>query len=152
MTDPTYYDALRVYEAFRHLCEHSPGLVAPLRRCASPDDVALLPVAYRLVPDLDEGWARFIFILPWLEHIEGGPTLGQRLANYGERGVGQARVFQMYRAKEPLDLHYLRLLCRQVEPAIDLRKLGPMLLSWPNRKREIVEDYLRNVSNKEKNE
>jgi len=152
MTDSTYHDVLRVHEAFQHLCEHSPGLVAPLRRCASPDDVTLLPVAYRLVPELDAKWARLLFILPWITHVEGGPKLGEQLARGDNGAVREARVFQMYRAETPRDLHYLRLLCRHIEPAIDLRKLGPMLLSWPSRKREIVEDYLRNVSNKEKNE
>jgi CRISPR system Cascade subunit CasB len=144
MTEP--YDFIALAQRYNNL---PPGPRAELRRVARPDDLALIPAFYRLLPGIqtDKRWQRVVFFLPFVSHQEGGGRLGQKLAGK----ISEARLFQVLRSTKPNDLIQLRRLAQQVEPAVDWQALGKMLFYWGEmQKRRLIEDYFTPVTSHEK--
>lgn len=127
------------------------GPKAELRRVTRPDDLALIPAFYRLLPGIQTDsrcrWKRIVFFLPFAAHIEQGSSLGQALAGK----VKEARLFQVLRSNPPNDLIQLRRLAQQAEPRVDWQKTGKTLWFWNEiSKRRLVEDYFSPASKTEK--
>ena len=119
----------------------STGARAELRRVAEPDDVALTPALYRLFPGQrpDDRHLRLAFLLPCCKHAAKAKSLGAQLA---EAKVAEARVLQVARAHEPLDIVQLRRLLTHIEPTVDWSEFGRMVWFWePKDKRKLVEDF-----------
>ena len=117
------------------------GARAELRRVAEPDDVALTPALYRLFPGQkpDERHWRLAYLLPCCKHAANAKSLGAQLA---EANVAEARVLQVARAREPLDMVQLRRLLAHIEPTVDWSEFGRMVWYWNERaKRQLVEDF-----------
>ncbi|WP_077732523.1 type I-E CRISPR-associated protein Cse2/CasB [Methylocaldum sp. 14B] len=117
------------------------GARAELRRAAEPDDVALTPALYRLFPGErpSDRHLRVAYLLPYAKHAAKAKSLGAQLA---EAKVAEARVLQVARAHEPLDVVQLRRLLMQVEAAVDWSAFGPMVWFWNERaKRQLIEDF-----------
>lgn len=117
------------------------GARAELRRAAEPDDVALTPALYRLFPGdkPNERHWRLAYLLPCCPHAANAKSLGAQLA---EARVAEARVLQVARAKEPLDVVQLRRLLAHLKPAVDWSQFGRMVWFWNDKaKRQLVEDY-----------
>ncbi len=144
MTEP--YDFIALVQRYQTL---PAGPRAELRRVAKPDDLALIPAFYRVLPGIqtDKRWQRVVFFLPFVRHQEGGGRLGQKLAGK----ISEARLFQVLRSTSPNDLIQLRRLAQQVEPAVDWQALGEMLFYWgETQKRRLIEDYFTPVTSREK--
>lgn len=125
------------------------GPRAELRRVARPDDLALIPAFYRLLPGIktDARWQRIVFFLPFAAHVGQGDSLGRALAGK----VKEERLFQVLRSNPPNDLIQLRRLVQQAEPRVDWRKMGKTLWFWGEiSKRRLVEDYFSPASKPEK--
>ena len=125
------------------------GFRAELRRVAKPDDLALIPAFYRLLPGVrtDARWQRVVYFLPFTTHLPEGKTLGQALSGK----VKEERLFQVLRSTPPNDLIQLSRLVRQIEPSVDWRKLGRSLWYWgETSKRRLIEDYFSADSKTEK--
>lgn len=119
----------------------SPGQKAELRRVAEPDDLRDFPSLYRLFPgqQISDNWLRVAFLLPYCRHRDGASSLGSQLA---AAKVNEARLFQVVRAKEPIDLVQLRRLVFQAEQTVDWKQFGWTLLAWgKEKKRKLLEDY-----------
>lgn len=119
----------------------STGARADLRRAAEPDDVALTPALYRLFPGErpNDRHLRVAYLLPYAKHAAKAKSLGAQLA---EAKVAEARVLQVARAHEPLDMIQLRRLLMQIEPTVDWSEFGTMVWFWNERaKRQLVEDF-----------
>lgn len=118
------------------------GQRADIRRARDPDELALMGVFYRLLPDGERPssrWRRVIFMLPYASHRADAGSLGTQLAN---KSISEARLFQMVRSEFPNDLLHLRRLLRQAELALDWQRFGELLLYWgEHKKRQIVEDF-----------
>jgi CRISPR system Cascade subunit CasB len=125
------------------------GPRAELRRVARPDDLALIPAFYRLLPGIqtDARWQRIVFFLPFAAHVEQGDSLGQALAGK----VKEERLFQVLRSNPPNDLIQLRRLVQQAEPRVHWQQMGKTLWFWGEiSKRRLVEDYFSPASKTEK--
>jgi len=136
----------------RYNDELSPGQRAELRRVRYPEDLRDVPGLYRLLGGTrpDERWLRVVFMLPHLRHAEGAPSLGEHMARHG---VSVARLFQVAPSESPNDIEQLRRIAQQIEPAVDMTRLGPMLFFWGRRnKQRIVEDYFVTTYGKKKEE
>jgi len=124
------------------------GPRAELRRCAKPEDVAMVPAFYRLLPGIktNSSWQRFVYFLPFARHREGGSSLGSQLAS---ARVSERRLFQVLRSQSPNDLVQLRRLVQQTEPELDWQPFGEMLFFWnEEKKRRILEDFFMHQSAK----
>jgi len=122
------------------------GLRAELRRCARPEDVAMVPAFYRLLPGMktNVSWQRLVYFLPFVK--QGGGSLGAELAR---ANISEKRLFQVLRSESPNDLIQLRRLVQQVEPKLDWQKFGETLFYWNAvKKRRILEDFFMHQSNK----
>jgi len=120
----------------------SAGQRAELRRARCPDELRDVPALYRLLGGIrpTRRWLRVVYMFPYLKHRTGAHSLGGQLA---EAKVSEARLFQVIRSEEPNDLIQLRRILQQVEPVVDMGKLGPDLFFWDNRrnKQKLIEDY-----------
>lgn len=126
-----------------------PGPKAELRRAGKPEDLALIPAFYRLLPGIQTNpqWQRTVFFLPYVRHADKAPRLGQQLH---QSGIDEKRLFQVLRSTSPNDLIQLRRLVQQSEPSADWAQLGPMLYFWSEKnKRRLVEDYFTPIKDKE---
>ncbi|MFH1851675.1 MAG: type I-E CRISPR-associated protein Cse2/CasB [Candidatus Neomarinimicrobiota bacterium] len=126
------------------------GPRAELRRCATPQDVALVPAFYRLFVGIktDLRHQRIAFFLPLVRHKEGGIRMGQQLA---KAKINEQRMFQVLRSQPPNDLIQLRRLVQQAEPQVDWQKFGEMLYYWgPEQKQRLLEDYFMHQQPKDK--
>jgi CRISPR system Cascade subunit CasB len=123
------------------------GPKAELRRCATLDDVAMVPAFYRLFfGETDVRHRRVAFFLPFADHIDHAPSLGAQL---GKSKVSEARLFQVLRSESPNDLIQLRRLVQQVEPKLDWATFGKQLFYWNNdQKRQILEQFFMNHASK----
>ncbi len=121
------------------------GPKAELRRCATPDDVAMVPVFYRLFfGETDMRHRRVAFFLPYVKHSANSDSLGAQL---GKGKVSEQRLFQVLRSEPPNDLIQLRRLVQQIEPQLDWAKFGEQLFYWNNdHKRHILEQFFMNQS------
>lgn len=117
------------------------GARAELRRVAEPDDLAFTPALYRLFPGErpNDRHLRVAYLLPYAKHAPNAKSLGAQLA---EAKVAEARVIQVARAHEPLDIVQLRRLLTQIEVAVDWSDFGRMVWCWKEKdKRKLVEDF-----------
>lgn len=119
----------------------STGARAELRRVSEPDELEFVPALYRLFPGQrpDRRHRRLAYLLPYCEHAESARSLGFQLA---EAGIAEARVLQVARSHDPLDMVQFRRLLIHIEPKVDWNKFGRMVWYWNARsKRELVEDF-----------
>jgi CRISPR system Cascade subunit CasB len=130
------------------------GQRAELRRVAEPADLELLPSFYHLIGNMgqaNERWYRLAFFLPYVQHKEKGPSLGQVF----KRGaVSEKRLFQVVRSQSPNDLITLRRLAQQTKPAVDWSRFGKSLFFWTDSKiskKQLIQDYFVSAED-EKNE
>ena len=133
----------------RRFKELGSGPKAELRRVARPEDLAMIPAFYRLLPGIQTNtqWQRVAFFLPFASHADGGASLGRQLAEK----VTEERLFQVLRSTTPNDLIQLRRLVQQVEPTVNWQKLGETLYFWGEKsKRRLIEDYFTPVSKPKK--
>jgi CRISPR system Cascade subunit CasB len=140
------YDFAAVAGRYERL---SAGQKAELRRVKRPDDLALIPAFYRLLPGIktDARWQRVVFFLPFARHVDGAGQLGHKLAGR----VAEERLFQVLRSTYPNDLIQLRRLVQQVEPTVDWQKLGETLFYWGEQsKRRLVEHFYTHANQYEK--
>jgi len=117
------------------------GARAELRRVVEPDDVALLPALYRLLPGQkpDDRHLRLGFLLPHAKHAANAKPLGAQLA---AAKIAEARVLQVARSRAPLDIIQLRRLLIHLDPAVDWQAFGKTVWYWNDiSKRQLVEDY-----------
>ncbi len=138
---PDFVDLYRRYSVLDN------GLKAALRRVANPEDIRDTAAIYRLFHEArpSDRWLRVVFLLPWCVQCEEGredkaKSFGALLA---EANVNESRLFQMARAKEPLDLILLRRLAIQIKPTINWEKLGWTLFQWDvkAKRKDIVEEF-----------
>ncbi|MBV5272587.1 MAG: CRISPR-associated protein Cse2 [Lamprocystis purpurea] len=126
-----------MYERFKRM---PPGVQAPLRRVAEPEDLRDTPGLYRLFPGASptEQQVRAAFILPWCRELSGGKKLGAVCA----KGIAEARIIQIARALPPADLIALRRLVIQLQPALGWLEVAPFAWDWSQDvKRKLVEVY-----------
>ena len=121
------------------------GQRAELRRCATPDDVAMVPAFYRLFfGETDIRHRRVAFFLPYAKHAANSDALGAQLA---KSKISEQRLFQMLRSESPNDLIQLRRLVQQIEPQLDWAEFGKQLFYWNDvQKRRILEQFFMNQS------
>ena len=134
---PDFVDLKKRYMAL------PPGPKAEIRRVRDPDELAMIPAVYRLLPPgqrLTDPWQRVLFLLPYVRHRDGEATLGQALAH---ARISEMRVFQMIRSEDQtIALQHLRRLCQHVEPTVNWQQFGRTLFFWGDKARQrIVEDY-----------
>jgi CRISPR system Cascade subunit CasB len=137
-------DFIGLYRRYENL---SPGQKAELRRIAAPDKLRDIPSLYRLFPrqQISDNWLRVAFLLPHCRHRNDALSLGSQFA---AAKVNEARLFQVVRANEPIDLIQLRRLVFQVQPTVDWSQCGWTLLIWnKEKKRELLEDYFISKTN-----
>lgn len=126
------------------------GPRAELRRCASPEDVAMVPSFYRLFPGIktDIRWQRVAYFLPYVKQAQGVASLGAQLV---KGKVSEKRLFQVVRSQSPNDLIQLRRLLQQVVPQLDWQQFGETLFFWnEEKKRRLLEDFFMHQSTKNK--
>jgi len=121
----------------------TPGQRAEIRRARAPDDLAMIPGYYRILPEgctPTRQWERVVFLLPHAGHREGAGNIGQALAG---ANLSEMRVFQLVRSNsEALAMRHLRRLCRHVKATVDWEQFGRSLYFWgPRSRQEIAEDY-----------
>jgi len=123
----------------------SNGSKAELRRCTTPDDVAMVPAFYRLFfGETDMRHRRIAFFLPYAKHTSHANSLGAQL---GKGKISEQRLFQVLRSESPNDLIQLRRLVQQVEPQLDWVEFGKQLFFWnDDQKRRILEQFFMNQS------
>jgi CRISPR system Cascade subunit CasB len=123
----------------------SNGSKAELRRCATPDDVAMVPAFYHLFfGETDIRHRRIAFFLPYAKHASNSNSLGAQL---GKGKISEQRLFQVLRSESPNDLIQLRRLVQQVEPQLDWVEFGKQLFFWnDDQKRRILEQFFMNQS------
>ncbi len=137
------FDFTAVAERFEQLGN---GAQAELRRCATPDDVAMLPAFYRLFfGETDARHRRVAFFLPYVKQSShSNNSLGAVLAH---GNISEQRLFQVLRSESPNDLIQLRRLVKQVEPKLDWAQFSQQLFFWNNdKKRRILEHFFMNQS------
>jgi CRISPR system Cascade subunit CasB len=120
------------------------GQRAELRRVAEPAGMELLPSFYHLIGNMgqaNERWYRLAFFLPYVQHKDNGPSLGQVF----KRGaVSEKRLFQVVRSQSPNDLITLRRLAQQTKPVVDWSRFGKSLFFWTDSnisKKQLIQDY-----------
>jgi len=135
-------DFIAVAERFDKLGN---GPRAELRRCATPDDVAMVPAFYRLFfGETGARHQRVAFFLPYVQQSVHSDSLGMQLA---KRKISEQRLFQVLRSESPNDLIQLRRLVQQVEPKLDWAAFGKQLFFWNDaQKRHILEHFFMNQS------
>ncbi|MDX8395080.1 MAG: type I-E CRISPR-associated protein Cse2/CasB, partial [Mariprofundaceae bacterium] len=113
------------------------------RRCATLDDVAMVPAFYRLFfGETDIRHRRVAFFLPYVEQTMGHDLLGAQLA---KGKISEQRLFQVLRSEAPNDLIQLRRLVQQVDPKLDWQEFGKQLFFWnDDQKRRILENFFIN--------
>jgi len=119
----------------------STGARAELRRVSEPDELAFVPALYRLFPGQcpDIRHRRLAYLLPYCEHSESARSLGFQLA---EAGIAEARVLQVSRSHDPLDIVQFRRLLIHVKPKVDWNEFGRMVWYWNDHsRRQLVEDF-----------
>jgi len=119
------------------------GPRAELRRCATPDDVAMVPAYYRLFfGETDMRHRRVAFFLPFVKHAPNSDSLWAQL---GKGKISEQRLFLVLRSESPNDLIQLRRLVQQVEPQLDWAEFGKQLFFWNyDQKRRILEQFFMN--------
>jgi len=116
----------------------SNGQRAEIRRARDPEELMMIPAAWKLGVPVTSKWAQVIMFLPLAPHQEG-KRLGSELF---AGKINETRLFQVLRSSSPRDLEYLRRLIRQVKPRLDWGQTGMMLFFWNEMsKRRLVEDY-----------
>lgn len=137
-----------LYQAWERL---APGPKAELRRVERPGDLLEVPAFYRLFSGRGttewekNAYQRLIFCLPCLKHTGENISLGKALAK-GKR-VGEKRLFQIVRSREPNDMIQLRRILRMAEPHVNWELVAKQLWYWNERsKRDLLEDYFLNQS------
>lgn len=126
------------------------GPRAELRRCATLQDLAMVPAFYRLFVGIktDLRHQRVAFFLPLVRHKEGGTKIGQQLA---KARINEKRMIQVLRSQPPNDLLQLRRLVQQAKPQVDWQKFGEMLYYWGDeQKRRLLEDFFMHQQSKDK--
>lgn len=129
------------------------GQRAELRRVVEPADMELLPSFYHLIGNMgqaNERWYRLAFFLPYVQHKDNGPSLGQV---FKKGTVSEKRLFQVVRSQSPNDLITLRRLTQQTKPAVDWSRFGKSLFFWTDSnisKKQLIQDYF--VSAEKENE
>lgn len=119
----------------------STGARAELRRAADPDTIALTPALYRLFPGQkpSDRHLRLAFLLPCARHEAKAKSLGAQLV---QAKIAEARILQVARSHDPLDIIQLRRLLMHVKPAVDWSDFGRMIWYWNDRsKRQFIEDF-----------
>lgn len=120
----------------------SAGYKAELRRVSTPYDLIEVPAFYRLTRGYGShiNVRRLVYCLPYLQHQDGGNSLGKALA---EAGVREKRLFMVIRSQEPNDLIQLRRLLQYVKPVVDFSQAARLLLSWdkPEQKQKLLENF-----------
>lgn len=122
------------------------GPKAELRRCSRPEDVAMVPAFYRLLPGIktNQQWQRLVYFLPFVK--PGGGSLGAELS---KAKISERRLFQVLRSQSPNDLIQLRRLVQQAEPQLDWQQFGETLFFWSEeKKRRILEDFFMHQASK----
>ena len=120
------------------------GQRAELRRVAEPADMELLPSFYHLIGRLglaNERWYRLAFFLPYVQHKDNGPSLGQV---FKKGAVSEKRLFQVVRSQSPNDLITLRRLAQQTKPTVDWARFGKNIFFWTDSnisKKQLIQDY-----------
>jgi len=139
-------DFKKVADRFKDL---NNGSKAELRRCAAPDDVAMVPAFYRLFfGETDARHRRVAFFLPYAMHVPNSALLGAQL---GKGKISEQRLFQVLRSESPNDLIQLRRLVQQIEPQLDWTEFGKQLFFWnDDQKRRILEHFFMNQSKQTK--
>jgi CRISPR system Cascade subunit CasB len=122
-----------------------PGPKADVRRVATPEDLGLVPTAYRLLPPEPRrisAWLNVIFFLPYAKHRDDAKSLGAQFAN---AKINEMRLFQVLRSESPNDLIYLRRIVQQVEPTVNWERFGKSIFHWDNpnqySKRQLLQDF-----------
>ena len=118
------------------------GHRAELRRVRTPEELRGIPALYHLLAGTrpGENWLRVVFMLPWIEHRTDGKGLGEQLAT---AKISEARIFQVVRSHEPNDFIQLRRILQQVEPVVDIERVGMDFFYWNRQsKHKLLEDYL----------
>jgi len=135
--------SLDFLEIARRFKDFSNGSKAELRRCATPDDVAMVPAFYRLFfGETDARHRRVAFFLPFANHASNSDSLGAQL---GKGKISEQRLFQVLRSESPNDLIQLRRLVQQVEPQLDWTEFGKQLFYWnDDQKRHLLEHFFMN--------
>ncbi len=119
----------------------STGARAEVRRVAEPNDLAFVPGLYRLFPGHrpDRRHMRLAYLLPYCKHSDSATSLGSQFA---KAGIAEARVLQVARSHDPLDMVQFRRLLIHIEPTVDWSEFGKMVWYWNDRsKRQFVEDF-----------
>ncbi len=117
------------------------GQQAELRRATEPDDLTLKPALYRLFPGIQprNQHRRIAFLLPWFTHQANAVSFGTQCAI---ADINAARLFQIARSNDPLDMIQLRRLAMQIKPLVDWSHFGKTLWFWGSHtKRELIETY-----------
>ncbi|MEN8168734.1 MAG: type I-E CRISPR-associated protein Cse2/CasB [Pseudomonadota bacterium] len=117
------------------------GPRAEMRRVNTVGALADLPAYYHWLQGggSDARLQRVAFLVPYVKHKPGSPSLGQQCK---KAGVSEMRLFQVIRSSSPRDLEQLRRLIIQVEPQLDWNEFGPTLYFWGKAKKQrILEQY-----------
>jgi CRISPR system Cascade subunit CasB len=154
MTDKptsTLPDFVELYRRYRRMADADGDFRSQLgKRVGAPKELGMRPAFYKLFLGMrPPSWAeRVVFFLPFCRHGEGAKPIGAHLA---EKGVSEARLFQVVRAEAPNDLIQLRRLAQHVEPVVDWEKFGRLLYYWNDlSKRTLLEDFFIHQSAKTK--
>lgn len=119
----------------------STGARAELRHVKEPNDLTLVPALYRLFPGQcpNVQHRRLAYLLPYCKHSTNAESIGKQLA---EANVAEARLLQVVRSDEPLNMMQLRRLLIHIDPTVDWSKFGKMVWYWNElAKRQLVEDF-----------
>lgn len=144
MTSSTYPelpDFVALWERYNHMTR---GQQAELRRAAEPDDLTLKPALYRLFPGIEprNQYLRLAFLLPWFAHQPNAANFGVQCA---KADINEARLFQVVRSNDPLDMIQLRRLAMQIKPVVNWVVFGETIWRWRQKgqyaKRKLIEDY-----------
>lgn len=138
---PELPDFVALWERYNHMTR---GQQAELRRAAEPDDLTLKPALYRLLPGIQprNQYLRIAFLLPWLTHQSNATSFSAQCA---KAKVNEARLFQVARSNDPLDMIQLRRLAMQIKPVVNWAAFGETIWRWRQTgqyaKRKLIEDY-----------
>jgi len=135
---PELPDFVALWERYDRMTR---GQQAELRRATEPDDLTLKPALYRLLPGIQprNQYLRIAFLLPWLTHQSNATSFSAQCA---KAKVSEARLFQLARSDEPLDMIQLRRLAMQIKPQVDWLHFGKTIWFWGSHaKRELIETY-----------
>ena len=135
---PELPDFVALWERYNHMTR---GQQAELRRATEPNDLTLKPSLYRLLPGIQprDQYLRIAFLLPRFKHQSNAAHFGAQCA---KADINEARLFQVVRSDQPLDMIQLRRLAVQIEPQVDWSSFGKMIWYWGSRsKRELIETY-----------